>query len=315
MAGIWLASVAVAILTARWEVWFAAALAAVSVGGAAMAGWRWGQAGASRWAIASATSLLAGIAAFAADRWVESRCTASYDRGPVIVGTDLTEYAQMYVRENPDRFDRETLLADNRGQPHGIWTDASIERCELAVAGLGALWIPLFGVSLVCAAGLWGSRWVVRPRRPAAETALPAAMRYDAFVSYRHGEEDERFSRWLVEELEQAGYRLAIDGRDFAANENFLSEMERCIRESRFTLAVVSDRYLRSGNCEEEAVIAKVLDMGERRRRLVPLVLERVEMPAWIYGIVGIDFTTSDPMVDPMARLKATLGEPLAGST
>jgi hypothetical protein len=137
-------------------------------------------------------------------------------------------------------------------------------------------------------------------------------MRYDAFVSYRHGGEDERFARRLVEELEAAGYRLAIDGRDFAANENFLSEMERCIRESRFTLAVVSARYLGSGNCEEEAVIAKVLDMEQRRRRLVPLLLQRVEMPAWMYGIVGIDFTASDPMVDPLARLKATLGEPLS---
>jgi hypothetical protein len=311
IAGIWVASVAAAVLTVSRDVWFAGALAAVLVGVAVMVAWRWGAAGGTWWAIATAASLLAGIVAFAADRWVENRCTARYNRGWVVVGTELTDYARKYVLENPDRSNPETLLSDNRGQPRGIWTDASIERCELALAGLGALWIPLFGVSLVCAAGPWATRWVVRPARPATGTSAPAAMRYDAFVSYRHCEEDERFARWLVEELEQAGYRLAIDGRDFAANENFLSEMERCIRESRFTLAVVSAPYLGSGNCEEEAAIAKVLDMGERRRRLVPLVLERVEMPAWMYGIVGIDFAKSNPMVDPLATLKVTLGEPL----
>jgi hypothetical protein len=312
LTGIWAVSVAAAVLTAARNTWFAGILAAVLVGVVAMAGWRWGAAGGNWWTIASAAGLLAGIVAFAAARWVENRCTAGYGGGLVVIGTELTEYAREYVLENPDRSHAEALLSDNRGQPRGIWTDASIERCELALAGVGPLWVPLFGVSLASAAVVWASRWPVLMARPVARTSAPAAMRYDAFVSYRHGGEDERFARRLVEELEAAGYRLAIDGRDFAANENFLSEMERCIRESRFTLAVVSARYLGSGNCEEEAVIAKVLDMEQRRRRLVPLLLQRVEMPAWMYGIVGIDFTASDPMVDPLARLKATLGEPLS---
>ena len=33
-------------------------------------------------------------------------------------------------------------------------------------------------------------------------------------------------------------------------------------------------------------------------------------MPAWMYGIVGIDFTASDPLVDPLAKLKSDLGSP-----
>ena len=72
------------------------------------------------------------------------------------------------------------------------------------------------------------------------------------------------------------GYRVAIDERDFLANASFLLEMERCIRESRFTVAVISPRYLESGNALEEAIISKVLDMGDRKRRLIPLVIEAV---------------------------------------
>lgn len=312
VVGIWVLMVTAACLAAPRDRWFAGMLAAVLVGVVAMAGRRWGAAGGNWWAAASVAGLLAGIGAFAAARWTANRCTAGYNGVPVVVGTELTQYAREYVRENPDRAHPETLLSDNRGQPRGIWTDASIVRCELALAALGALWIPLFGMALVSGMMLWTSRWRIRPARPITQTPAQTPMRYDAFVSYRHGEHDELFARRLVEELEPLGYRLAIDGRDFAANESFLSEMERCIRESRFTLAVVSARYLASGNCEEEAVIAKVLDMGERRRRFVPLLIERVEMPAWMYGTVGIDFTAPDPMVDPVARLKATLGEPLS---
>ena len=51
--------------------------------------------------------------------------------------------------------------------------------------------------------------------------------------------------------------------------------------------------------------------MGDRKRRLIPLVIEPVSMPAWLYGIVGIDWTKRDPLVDPFDKLKATLGTPL----
>jgi hypothetical protein len=91
---------------------------------------------------------------------------------------------------------------------------------------------------------------------------------------------------------------VAIDERDFPANASFLEEMERCVRESRATVAVISPRYLESGNCQEEAIICKVLDMGDRKRRLIPLVIEPVSLPAWLYGIVGIDCTKANPLVD-----------------
>ena len=68
--------------------------------------------------------------------------------------------------------------------------------------------------------------------------------RYGVFVSYRHEGEDGRFARDLV------------------------AALERAIRQSRFTVAVISARYLESGHTEEEAIITKVLDMGDRKRRL-----------------------------------------------
>jgi hypothetical protein len=103
---------------------------------------------------------------------------------------------------------------------------------------------------------------------------------------------------------------VAIDERDFPANSSFLQEMERAIRQSRFTVAVISPRYLESGNTEEEAIITKVLDMGDRKRRLLPIVIAPVSLPVWLYGIVGIDWTKRDPLLDPYDRLKTTLGAP-----
>jgi hypothetical protein len=54
--------------------------------------------------------------------------------------------------------------------------------------------------------------------------------------------------------------------------------------------------------------------MGQLKRRLVPLVIQKVEMPAWMFGIVGIDFTNPNPVVPPLERLTKTLGKPLSST-
>ena len=117
--------------------------------------------------------------------------------------------------------------------------------------------------------------------------------------------------------LERAGFRTAFDGRDFRPNEPVIAEMERCIRESRFTLCVITQRYANSGFCSEEAVVSKTLDMSERRRRLVPLILERVDLPVWLHGLVGIDFSDRMAAFDPYEKLisllRTTQPDPRAG--
>jgi hypothetical protein len=82
--------------------------------------------------------------------------------------------------------------------------------------------------------------------------------------------------------------------------------MERCIRESRYVLCVITSRYVESDHCLEEAVLSKTLDLAERRKRVVPLIFERVELPVWLHGIVGIDFT-GNGATDAFERLKALL--------
>lgn len=133
---------------------------------------------------------------------------------------------------------------------------------------------------------------------------------YDVFLSYRRQEPDLSFARGLVRKLEADGFRVAIDERDFDANAHFLTEMERCVKASRFTLAILSPRYFDSDNTQEEAVICKVWDMSERKKRLIPLVYEKVAMPVWLYGITGIDWNSDSPLITPYDKLKRTLANP-----
>jgi hypothetical protein len=265
------------------------------------------------WLATAAVALVLGVLAFYAADATQRQCTARSGGRTVIVGTELTQLGSDYQRANPD-LSRDDLLADSPGRVDRVWTRGSIDRCRRQIAATYFLWIPLLVVCVLATVAAIPGGMLPVPIRATSAPASPATpeLRYDVFLSYRHGGRDTQVARALLETLEADGYRVAIDDRDFPANASFLEEMERCIRESRFTLAIISPAYLESGNCQEEAIITKVLDMGERRRRLIPFVIEPVTMPVWLYGIVGIDYTKADPLVDALAKLEGTLGPPLA---
>jgi hypothetical protein len=264
------------------------------------------------WVVMAVLSLALGLGSFTAGGYAQRACTARYGGRPVVIGTVLTPLGAAYRQANPE-LSSDDLLFDAAGVTERVWTPASIGRCTIFISSTYFLWIPFLVVCLVATAQAVPTS-ILAPMRldgPAPHAGEGLPLLYDVFVSYRHQGEDMRFARDLVAALEGEGYRVAIDERDFPANASFLKEMERAIRQSRFTVAVLSPRYLESGNTEEEAIITRVLDLGDRKRRLIPLVIEPVTMPVWLYGIVGIDWTKRDPLVDPFDKLKATLGAPL----
>jgi hypothetical protein len=264
------------------------------------------------WMAVGIVALAFGVGSFYTGGYAQRACTAGYGESRVIIGTELTPLGATYKQANPELSSGD-LLFDAAGVPDRIWTPASIGRCRAVISSTYFLWIPFLVICLLTTAQ--AAPFTIPPPvrwdAPRSHEGTAPQTRYDVFISYRHDDVDTNVARHLLEVLEADGYRVAIDERDFPANASFLKEMERCVRESRFTVAVISPRYLESGNCEEEAIVCKVLDMGDRKRRLIPFIIEPVSMPAWLYGIVGVDCTKADPLVDPIDRLKATLGTPL----
>jgi TIR domain len=284
-----------------------AVLVAAAAAGAALA--RSGRR--ALWMATAAVAGLSGAVLVVRHVSASSACVASYDGRPVLVGRELTQAARDYVTEHPGA-SADDLLLDAGGAADRIWTASSIASCGFWTGWAGLLSLPLFAgavSALVASRGLrLGPAAEPPPARARAANDPPRPV-YDAFLSYRHVEPDKTRADDLLEALESRGFRVAIDVRDFVPNQHFLAEMERCIKESRFVLCVISPRYLDSDHCAEEAVISKTLDMSERTRRIVPLVFERVELPVWLHGLVGIDFT-EQARVEPIERLVTLLARP-----
>lgn len=98
-------------------------------------------------------------------------------------------------------------------------------------------------------------------------------FKYDVFVSYRRQSEDRAWvKKDLVPALKTAGLKVCLDDSCFRLGRPIVSEMERAVLESRYTLAVFSPDYMESGFTELENVMAQHLGMETRKIRFIGLI-------------------------------------------
>lgn len=113
---------------------------------------------------------------------------------------------------------------------------------------------------------------------------------FDAFISYSH--KDKRWVRnILLPFLEKNNAKVIIDFRDFEPGAPLIVEMERAVKESRKTIIVLTNNYLKSAWGEFESIIAATLDPAGRNRKLLPILREKVQLPTRISYLTYIDFT------------------------
>ena len=98
---------------------------------------------------------------------------------------------------------------------------------------------------------------------------------YDVFVSYRHTEPDLSWVRKkLVPCLEAEGLRPFVDYKHFKLGAPLVLEMARGVESCRYTLAVLSPKYLESNFTELENVLAEHLGLENSERRLIAVMIE-----------------------------------------
>ncbi len=131
---------------------------------------------------------------------------------------------------------------------------------------------------------------------------------YDVFVSYRRAEPDLGWvhSR-LVPRLRADGLLVCLDDDCFRLGAPLILEMERAVQSSRYTLAVLTPRYVLSNFTELETVLAEHLGLERTERRLLAVMRERTRPRLGIRTRMSLDMTDDAEFEAAAARLCAQL--------
>lgn len=111
--------------------------------------------------------------------------------------------------------------------------------------------------------------------------------KYDVFITYRAGPDFSQANA-LYDIFKRCDLKPAMDCYDFSPAETFLDEMARCVSESRYTIALITPRYATSQFTQEEAIMTKILDNRDKKRRLIVTYVEDHPAPLWMQSLVGV---------------------------
>lgn len=144
---------------------------------------------------------------------------------------------------------------------------------------------------------------------PQLSATTDKAFKYDVFISYSHVDEDW-VEHTLLKTLEDAGLRACIDFRDFAVGRPAIINMQDAASQSRHTILVVTEAWIKSEWTLFESLLTRTKDPAGLTQRTIPLRLDRVELPDFISMLTWVDFTREDRREIAWKRLFDALNTP-----
>jgi len=115
---------------------------------------------------------------------------------------------------------------------------------------------------------------------------------FDVFISYSH-KDKEWVHTWLLPRLEERGIYAYIDFRDFDVGVPVLVNIERAVDRCPKTLLVATPHWVKSEWTNFESLLLQTNpdDVVGLRRRMLPLMLEKCELPKRVSIFTYADFT------------------------
>ena len=143
-----------------------------------------------------------------------------------------------------------------------------------------------------------------------AAAPMPSAppaddYRYDAFISYVDKKEPDKtwVRKTLVPALKAEGLRLCVDFECFEPGSYKVKEMERAVEQSRYTVSVLTPKYLESGFAEFEETLATQLGLEERKKRYLGIMRESCEPSLSVRARYWLEMTDDDEYQINLPRL------------
>ena len=111
------------------------------------------------------------------------------------------------------------------------------------------------------------------------------------FLSHSHA--DKRKVRWIADKLTNAGIRVWIDEAEINHGDSLIEKLSSALNSVDLVLAFLSESSIESEWVKKELEIAMNHEIKRRRVTTVPVLLDPVALPQFLYGKLYADFTTA----------------------
>jgi TIR domain/Trypsin-like peptidase domain len=135
--------------------------------------------------------------------------------------------------------------------------------------------------------------WPVQRVDAVAKVEPPSAPQigddqYHVFISYSSRWRD--WARALVENLESHKLRVFIDQKDLHPGDQLANALQVGLARSRGSIVLLTRAWLESAWCQEEATVLLQRSVEEKNFRLIPLLLEDLDLPPMWASLLFLDF-------------------------
>ena len=111
------------------------------------------------------------------------------------------------------------------------------------------------------------------------------------FISYSY--KDKEFVRRLASDLRARGIQVWVDSQEIRVGDSIIQKISEGIERADYVLVVLSQSSIQSVWVQKEVRTAFVKDPAGAKGVLIPVVLEKTQIPSFLQGIKYADFTTS----------------------
>src|SRR5438477_9470965 len=120
------------------------------------------------------------------------------------------------------------------------------------------------------------------------------------FVS--HSWKDKFFVNKLAEQLTARGVDVWVDSAELKVGDSLMQSVGNAIQDIDYFAIVLSHNSVSSGWVQRELQLAMALFLEKKNRRILPILIEKCEIPPFLKDLVYADFT--DPSSFDSAVLK-----------
>lgn len=116
-------------------------------------------------------------------------------------------------------------------------------------------------------------------------------MAKSVFISYSH--QDKEFVRRLASDLTSRGIKVWVDALEIRVGDSIVNKISEGIKNADHVLFILSAASLQSRWVQKEIQAAFSADRAGANRVLIPVVIQKVEIPPFLQDIMYVDFTKS----------------------